>query len=388
MLSIIQSAVRGGHLVDLARKNLLHDKLRFLITVSGVAFAVTLVLVQVGLFAGLLANATVTIEHLPADIWVVPKKTPNIDFGNVFSETAVQRVQSVPGVERADNIIVGYLYIALPNGVRESILVYALEDFSYWRFPWAVTAGNVEDLRRGRYFFLDESAAKRFGPFAVGDYREILGHRLKIIGTTREAASFTTIPIAFMDYRIAQTLLGREWQGRTTYIVVKLAPGTDLAAAQAEIQRRLPYNDVHTKAEWARISRDYWIDNTGIGFNMYMTVLLGCLVGVVIVAQTLYASTMEHLKEFGTVKAIGGSNADIYKILAEQALISALVGYALGVIPAFALIPAIEKAGIHLMLSPELLAAVFAGTVVMCLLAAMVSFRKVATIDPALVFRG
>src|SRR5262249_29746326 len=97
--------------VDLARKNLLHDKLRFLITVAGVAFAVTLVLVQVGLFLGILDNASITIEHANADLWVTPRNTPTIDFPHAFEETLVQRVRSVPGVERADNLIVTFMQV-------------------------------------------------------------------------------------------------------------------------------------------------------------------------------------------------------------------------------------------------------------------------------------
>lgn len=103
-------------MVDLALKMLLHDKLKFFITVAGVAFAVTLVLVQVGLFLGLLDNATVTIENTRADIWVTSKETPNIDFAHTFSDTFVQRVRSAPGVGRADNLIVNFLTISLPSG--------------------------------------------------------------------------------------------------------------------------------------------------------------------------------------------------------------------------------------------------------------------------------
>jgi putative ABC transport system permease protein len=93
-------------LIDLALKNLLHDKWRFAVTVAGVAFAVALVFVQTGLFFGLLAKATVTIENMDADIWVTSRNTPNIDFAQTFPETYVQRVRSVPGVARADNLIV------------------------------------------------------------------------------------------------------------------------------------------------------------------------------------------------------------------------------------------------------------------------------------------
>ena len=374
--------------VDLARKNLLHDKLRFLITVSGVAFAVTLVFIQVGLFLGLLDNASITIEHLGADLWVTSKNTPNIDFAQTFPETAVQRVRSIPGVERADNLIVWFMTMALPSGAKEGTLVYALEDFGRWKFPWNVTEGELSDLRRGNYLFLDESAKKRFGEFHVGEYREMIGHRLKIIGKTKDALSFSTTPIVFLDFRRAQELSPDELQGNTTYILVRLAPGADVEAVRREIRRRLPHNDVHTGPEWAAQSRRYWVESTGLGLNLAMTIFLGCLVGVVVVAQTLYASTMEHIKEFGTVKAIGGSNLDIYRILAEQATISAIVGFLLGGGFSWLLRPAMAKIDLKLIISPSFAAMVGVGTLVLCLAAAMISFRKVARIDPALVFRG
>jgi putative ABC transport system permease protein len=110
-------------------------------------------------------------------------------------------------------------------------------------------------------------------------------------------------------------------------------------------------------------------------------------VGVVVVAQTLYTSTMEHLKEFGTVKAIGGGNSTIYGILGRQALIAALVGFVLGLVPSYAMRSLVLRADLKLIIPPTVAAMVFVGTIVLCLCAAMISFRKVASIDPALVFR-
>jgi putative ABC transport system permease protein len=375
-------------MIDLALKNLLHDKLRFAITVAGVAFAVTLVFVQTGLFHGLLAKATVTIEHLDADLWITSRNTPNIDFSQAFSQARVHRVRSVPGVARADNLIVTFVPMTLPNGAQENVVVYALEDFGRWGFPWRIDSGNPADLRRGDYVFLDDYARRRLGPFAIGEYREIQGTRVKIIGATLGALSFTTNPIAFMRYELAQSLSPDRLAGQTTYIVVKLATGADLESTRREIARRLPYNDVHTKAEWIARSRDYWIENTGIGINMRLTVFLGCLVGVVVVAQTLYASVMEHLREFATVKAIGGGNADIYRVLARQALIAAIAGFALGCVPAFGLRPLVAAIDLELLITRELVLAIFLGTLGLCLAASMLSFRTVANADPALVFRS
>jgi putative ABC transport system permease protein len=374
-------------MVDLATKSLLHDKLRFLITVSGVAFAVTLVFVQVGLFLGLMDNASLTINQLDADLWVTSRNTPNVDFAHTFPETSIKRVRAIDGVERADNLIVAFMNVNLPNGAIEGSEVYAMEDFTQWNFPQNVVEGNIADLRRGPYVVIDDSAKKRWGAFSVGDYREILGRRVKVIGKTVDAKSFTTTPLVFMDYRLAQSIQGDLLRGNTTYTLVKLAPGADAAAVRAEITKRLPYNDVFTRDEWAKRSRSYWIDSTGLGLNMYLTVFLGCLVGIVVVAQTLYTSTMEHIREFGTVKAIGGSNRDIYMILAKQSTIAAVAGFALGAVQAFAMRPLIAKIDLKLVIPNELAVAVFIGSVVLCLAAAMISFRKVASIDPALVFR-
>lgn len=374
-------------MVSLARKNLLYDRMRFAITVAGVAFAVTLVLVQVGLFMGLLDKATVTIQHANADIWVTSRKTPNVDFAHAFPETTVLRVRGVRGVQRADNLIVQFMNIQLPSGAEEGCLVYGLSDFTAWNLPWNVQGANVRDLKRGRFILMDQSAERRFGAFAIGDYREILGRRFKIIGTTTQAASFTTAPIVFMDYENAQEL-HQTLTNKTSYILVKLAPGADAQKVAAEIRRIAPYNDVHTKEEWAARSKSYWIVSTGLGMNMGVTVFLGILVGIVVVGQTLYTSAVEHVKEFGTVKAIGGSNWDIYRILGEQALIAAVVGFSLGGVLSYAMRPVMASLNLNVLVSPSFAATVFAGTVAMCLGAAMFSFRRVSAIDPALVFRA
>ncbi len=373
-------------MVSLARKNLLHDRLRFVITVAGVAFAVTLVLVQVGLFMGLLDKATVTIQHANADIWVTSKETPNVDFAHTFPETRALRVRGISGVARADNLIVQFMNIQLPSGAEEGCLVYGLDDFAAWNLPWHVESGDVRDLKRGDYVFMDRSAERRFGPFAIGEHREIFGRRFRIVGSTLGAASFTTAPIVFMDYRRAQEL-HQSLPGKAQYILVRLEPGADAQQVKAAIQRRLPFNDVYTKDEWARRSRTYWVVSTGLGMNMGITVFLGILVGIVVVAQTLYTSAVEHLKEFGTVKAIGGSNWDIYRILGEQALIAAVVGYAIGGVMSLAMRPAMAKLYLNVLISPGFAGAVFVGTLLMCLGAAMLSFKRVAGIDPALVFR-
>jgi putative ABC transport system permease protein len=374
-------------MIDLARKILLYDKLRFFITVCGVGFAVALVLVQSGLFLGLLDNASITIDHLDAEIWVAAKNTPNIDFARTFSDTYVNRVRSVDGVQRADNLVVWFIRMALPNGVQEGVEMYGMEHFAQWGMPWNVMEGNLQDLRSGPYVMLDDSATKRCGVFAMGDWREFIGHRMKIIGRTKGALSFTTAPVAFTDLQSIQALTP-ELKGQTTYIVVKLKPGANRQAVIDEIQRRLPYCDVHASETWSSMSKTYWVTSTGLGLQLASTILLGCMVAIIIVAQTLYSSTMEHLKEFGTIKAIGAANGHIYGILARQATIAAVGGAVVGAAITFALRPVMNGLELKLLIIPKVWAATFAGTLIFSLAASMISFRKVARLDPAMVFRS
>jgi len=375
-------------MVDLALKMLLHERLRVAITVGGIAFAVMLVLLQAGLFGGLLANATCTIDQSAADLWITSRNTPNVDFANPFPESRLQRVRSTPGIARADNLIVAYMSITLPSGAQDRVLAYALEDFADWRLPWRLVEGDRDSFRRGRFFGLDTSASTRFGAIAVGDRREIMGKRLELVALSAEARSFSTTPIAFMDFRLAQDLSPYNLRGNTSYVLVRLERGAGIDTVRNELQRRLPFNDVLTRSEWAERTRAYWIKNTGLGINLAVTVFLGCLIGMAIVAQTLYAATLEHLKEFGTVKAIGGSNFDIYRLLLKQAAIAAVAGFCLGALPALAVRHFAAQGTLAFVITAPLLIAVFAGTLLLCAASAVISFRRVASIDPALVFRS
>lgn len=373
-----------------ALKLALYDRVRFGITIAGVAFAVTLVLVQVGLLTGILANATVTIEHAKADLWVTSHNTTNIDFAHAFPDSYVQRVRGVEGVADAANLIVFYSTIALPNGAEETVLTYGLPaDTAQWGLPWSFEGGQLASLRAGRAMFLDESATRRFGAFAIGDYREVGGLRMQIVGMTEGAKSFTTVPIAFFDFHTLQEVMPELMSGRTTFILIKLKPGANAEVAAAEVRKRLPYNDVFTKEQWIARTRNYWLESTGLGMNMYVTVFLGCLIGLVVVAQTLYASTMDYIKEFGTLKAIGSTNAEIYSILGWQSLVAAVLGFGTGLVPSFFARYALGRfAALEVNITLPFLVIVFAGTLTMCMLASLVSFRKIASIDPALVFRG
>jgi putative ABC transport system permease protein len=132
----------------------------------------------------------------------------------------------------------------------------------------------------------------------------------------------------------------------------------------------------------------YWVFSTGAGTTTLLGAVLGLLVGIVVVAQTIYAATIDHIREFGTLKAMGARNSHIYRVILSQSLLSAVLGYALGITAAWGIVRASEGSNAPILLPPEAAAGIFLLTVFMCVSASFLSIRKATTIDPAMVFRG
>jgi putative ABC transport system permease protein len=376
-------------MLHLSLSMFLHDRSKCALAIAGVAFAVLLILVQVGLFRGLLANSTVSIEQADADLWVTSKNTPNVDFPHYFPDSYVNRIRSIEGVASASNLIVAYVAIQLPNGAEETTLLYGVQSPERVNLPWALSEGSLAPLaRRGTTMVLDDSAARRFGPFAVGDHRELFGQRLEIVGKAHGALSFTTMPIAFTSLEVAQALQPDVLAGRTAYVLVKLAPGANAADVSAEIRRRLPFNDVYPRAAWAEKTRDYWIVNTGLGLNLSLTVLLGVIIGTTVVAQTLYAATLDHIKDFGTLKAIGATMIHIRGIVVVQAVFAAIFGYVLALPVVLLARTLLRDLALEVVMSVPFCVFVFGAAVLVCVGASLLTFRRLSAIDPALVFRS
>ena len=374
-------------MVSLARKNLFHDRVRFAVALLGIQFAVVLMTLQIGFFLKFMTNASVLIDHIEADIWITAKNLKNFDFGLPFSEQKLYEARRVPGVLWAEKFLMGFSYWKMPDGGQETIQVIGFDPETRIGAPWDIVEGNLDDVKSFTQIFIDEADRERLGFPRVGDEVEIIGHKARIAGITRGAKSFVGSPFVFTSFKNALKLSFIP-PGQTVYILVKVAPGYTVEEVKEHLARTLTGVDVYTKREFSWKSRRYWLLVTGAGIALLSTALLGLLVGTVIVGQTIYASTMEHLKEFGTLKALGASNADLYRIILAQALIMAVIGYATGMLLARAFLIVARRAGLEAYLPLEVLAGIFGLTLLMCIGASILSIYKVTKLDPALVFRS
>ncbi len=371
----------------LAQRNLFHDKVRLTVTLTGIVFSVVLIVVQLGLFIGFTTATSNLIDHSNADLWITSKNVPYVEQGVAFSERKLNQVRAVEGVADAQKIITRWTQWKRHDGGQESVQIVGINVDDRLEQPWNLVEGRVEDLKYPDAVIMDELYKQKLGVTRVGEVFEIGGYRARVVGFTRGIRSFTTSPYVFTTFKNAQDYAGLR-EDQTMFILVKLAPGADLQQVRRDLLKHLTDVDVLTTAQFSRMTTFYWMFTTGAGVAVLIAAALGLVVGFVVVAQTIYATTVDHIREFGTLKAMGAPNSYVYKVIMKQAAISAVIGYVLGMIVSVFVVHASQKGGAAILMPAPMAVGMFFLTLTMCVGAALVSINKVTRIDPAMVFRG
>src|SRR5215469_5952720 len=371
----------------LAQRNLFHDKVRLAVTLTGIVFSVVLIVVQLGLFLGFTTATSNLIDHSGADLWITSKNVPYVEQGVAFSERKLNQVRAVPGVGDAQKLITRWTQWKRHDGGQDSVQIVGTNVDDTMEHPWNLVQGSVADLKSPDAVILDELYKQKLGVSQVGEVFEIGGHRARVVGFTRGIRSFTTSPYVFTTFKNAQNFVNLR-EDQTYFILAKLTPGAKLEQVRGGILDHVKDVDVLTTAQFSHMTRFYWMFTTGAGVAVLIAAVLGLVVGFVVVAQTIYATTMDHIREYGTLKAMGAPNRYVYKVIMKQAAISAVIGYALGMVVSVFVVEGSQKGGAAILMPPPMAVGMFFLTLLMCVGAALVSINKVTRIDPAMVFKG
>src|SRR5215470_453184 len=249
---------------ELAWRNLVHDKVRLFVTVTGVVFAVVLIVVELGLFLGFTTTTSSLIDRSRADLWVAASRVPYIEVGVPFSERKLSTVLATPGVAHATKYIARFGQWQRHDGRQESVQVVGFDPSQALGAPWNVVEGSVADLRQPDNVLVDEIYKTKLGVSRVGEIFEIRGHRARVAGFTRGIRSFTTSPYVFTSFKSAQDF-ATVAEDHTIFILVKAAPGQDIEQLRSRLQARLKDVDVLTTSEFSAKTRFYWMFTTGAG---------------------------------------------------------------------------------------------------------------------------
>jgi putative ABC transport system permease protein len=232
---------------------------------------------------------------------------------------------------------------------------------------------------------IDQSYFDELGIAQIGEHAEINNQKARVIAVTKGIRSFTTMPNVFTSIEWARAYLGVP-PNEANYFILRIAPNADAATVRSQLAARLSDAEVLTSEQFRHRTRQFWLFDTGAGAALLGSAILGIIVGTIIVAQTLYSSTKDHLKEFATLRAIGSSWSYILKVILGQALLSAVVGFSIAASIDLALVKMTADAALPIVMTPGLTLGLFALTVTMCVIAAISAIRVVMRIDPALVF--
>jgi putative ABC transport system permease protein len=372
-------------ILTLAFRNLFHDRVRLAVTLVGILFSIVLVAVQLGLYLGASNMITANIDHAKADLWITVYGAKSFEDGGMLL-TSRERHQALatPGVKAVIPLVVRFAEWRKPEGGSTRVVIVGTDAEDGGLQPWGLVKGSWEDIKAPEAVAVDQTYLNELGIKGVGDTAQIANGRVRVRALTDGIRSFTQSPYTYTTLNRARALFG-EGDG-TTFYLVQLEPGANIDTVRKDLERRLEGAEVLTKTEFRDRSLKQWLFRTGAGVALIGGALLGSLVGTVIVAQTLYSSTKDHLSEFATLRALGSSAGYIHQVILAQAGISAVIGYLLGIGIALAILVASRNTALPMVMTPGLAFWLFTLTVGMCAISALSAIVKVTKIDPATVF--
>jgi putative ABC transport system permease protein len=369
----------------LASRNLCHDRVRFIATVVGIVFSIVLVTVQGGLYLGFGRTVTTMIDHAAADLWIIPIGTKSFEDSSQLDARKRFQALAINGVAEAAPLVIGYAEWRAPTGGSTPVFIVGSDLRAGGLPPWNLVEGSVDDLSIPNAIAADKSYFDRLSVEGVGDTAEIRGQKVEVAAVSNGIRAFTTTPYIFTSLERARAFTGMP-TNKVTFLLARVTPGSDVESVRARIKANLSDVEVLTTAEFRERSRAFWLFDTGAGAALLAGALLGIIVGTVIVAQTLYSSTKDHLNEFATLRAIGSSCWYIHKVIICQALLSAVIGFGIAACAGLVIVKATAGTALPIVMTPDLTLGLFTLTVVMCVVSAIAAIAKVTRIDPAMVF--
>jgi len=382
-----------------AFKMLVGDRAKYFGIILGITFASLLITQQSAIFVGLMTRTYAAISDLgEPDIWVADPQVQFVDDVKPISDTALLRVRGVEGVEWAVPLYKGLLRARLADGNFQSINVVGLDDATLVGGPPVMLEGTVADLRRSDGIIVDlVGAADKLAkpprvpggpktPLAIGDTLEINDHRGIVVGISRNTHTFQSQPVVYTTYSRALTIAPRE-RRLLSFVLVKAKTGEDLHALCARITRTTGLA-AYTRADFKALTVNYFLKYTGIPINVGIAVVLGFIVGTAIAGQTFYNFTLDSIRQFGALKAMGASNGTLLRMILLQALVVGLIGYGLGVGAASGIGYAARNSELAFRMPWQLLLVSGGAVAVIAMLAALLSIWKVMRLEPAIVFKG
>ena len=364
--------------VHFALANLLRDRKRFIATLVGVAFAVLLMIFQGSLFLSFRAAGTLVVGKLGADIWMMPRGVACFECSAPMPLTVRDTLHFLSGVDWVEPVAMSFA-VARINGVSRTLALVGSDRMRRRFMPGEAPADDA--------YAVDASVLGPLGLGSIPVALEINDRRARITHVAQGYGTFLIGPITFGSLEEVQRVTAMP-QDSVSFIALKLQSGTDIEKAISTLCTRFPELDIFSTHDFVSRAANYWMLQSGAGAALALAGVLGFLVGIVIVSQTLYARTVENVDEYATLLAVGASPRFILHVIGIESAVSGAAGYMAGALMVTPLIVLARQVLVSwVYLYGGLLLSVALLTAVMCSVASLASVRLATQADPARVFR-
>jgi putative ABC transport system permease protein len=381
-------------MIRVAVQMLLGNRSKYFVMLFGIAFACMLMAQQLSLFVGLMRGTASQIRDIQgADIWVMDPTVQFVDDIKPLSDNDVYRVRGVPGVAWAVRLYSGQARTQFRNGHFKQFLIRGLDDATLVGAPQEMLVGSVGDLRRPDAVVMDAGGYRYLWPgeeLKAGKEFEMNDHRAVVVGICKASPTFQTFPIVYTRYSQAVNFAPPD-RRVLSFVLAQGEPGIPPTEVCRRIHEQTGLQALTGDAfAWKTIR--YYMARTGIPINFGITVFLAFLIGAAIAGLMFYLFTLDNLKQFGALKAMGLSNLRIVGMVLVQALVVGVLGYAIGMGLAALFEEVLERTVTHIPPMMYMAWQIPAGTGVAVALivlgSSIVSLRRVLVLEPAEVFRG
>ena len=373
-----------------ALKMLFGDRAKYLMLLAGLTFSTMLIVQQGSIFWGLMMWSQSGISNINVPVWVTDPEINQVEEVKPLADTAVTVVRSVPGVKWAVPLYKGLQRARLADGNYEQISLVGLDTATLIGRPNTIFEGRIEDLRAPDTVVVDQWAVERLGgpdKIKVGTAFEINDRLARVVGIAKTQKSFQNVPYVYTTYDRALAYTPPE-RRKLSYVLAKPIEGVTPEALARRIQTETGLG-AFTADEFGWKTIRWVLENTGIGVNFGTTVLLGFIVGMAIAGQTFYLFTVENLKQFGALKAIGASTGMLARMILLQSFTVGFIGFGVGVgLATFFGLTIAGEGRLPFIETWPLLAGVFVALLSICAISSAISIHKLAKLEPAIVFRG
>jgi putative ABC transport system permease protein len=301
--------------------------------IFGISFACMLMTQQLSLFVGLMRLTSGRIRDIEcADIWVMKPSVKFIDESDPLSEGDLYRIRGVPGVAWAVRLYKGMARGQFPDGNFKQFMLIGVDDESLIGAPRHMILGSLADLRRPDAVVIDEHGWRAIfpnQPMGTGRVIHMNDRRAQIVGICRATPTFLTYPIAWTRYSQAVRYAPQERRS-LSFVLAQAEPGLPVDEVCSRIRTQTGLLALSQQG-FAETTVRYYMERTGIPVNFGITVMLGFIIGSAIAGQTFYLFTLDNLKQYGVLKAMGLTNGRLIALVMLQGFTVGLLGYCLGV---------------------------------------------------------